>query len=160
MTFFGSMLSDRRSRRLTLLGCCLLAIVAMTKDMVRPRASQASAVSTHPSSLALAASRTERREPVRVTWPVELHKNPFHRWKAPEAQPEPQAEPTNTADLVTAEARSQLTLSSAVVGAAPFAVINGTVVSTGDTISGFQIVDIQPRGVIVRKGGVNVELGF
>lgn len=51
-----------------------------------------------------------------------------------------------------------LKLQSTILGARPRAMINGTLVAPGETVQGFELVEIRPRAVTVKKDGVVVVL--
>lgn len=59
--------------------------------------------------------------------------------------------------VVQAQARA-LILQSTIVSDDPIAIINGTVLRVGDSINGFRVVSISPRGCTMKKRGVTVFL--
>jgi len=59
--------------------------------------------------------------------------------------------------VVQAQARA-LILQSTIVSEDPIAIINGTVLRVGDSINGFRVVSISPRGCTMKKRGVTVFL--
>ena len=71
--------------------------------------------------------------------------------------PEAVDEQTETRRVVALEAKS-LKLKSTLLGSQPRAVINGKLLAKGDTVAGFEVVDVRSRQVTVRKNGVLVEL--
>ncbi|MBI1335680.1 MAG: hypothetical protein GC164_01810 [Phycisphaera sp.] len=57
-----------------------------------------------------------------------------------------------------AQAKKSLTLQSTVLGARPWALINGKVLLVGQEIEGFKLIEVLARGVIVEKESLRVQL--
>lgn len=75
---------------------------------------------------------------------------------AEKSRPEPADENVRIQAVLTAA--EKLTLQSTMQGEQPQAVINGQRVRVGQTIEGFQLLEIKPRQVTLRMNGVDVRL--
>lgn len=94
------------------------------------------------------------REPVRVTWPIELVRDPFRPISAPGA-----IAPARD-DLVRQEALRTIRLQVVAEAEQSWVMVNGRVAREKDVIDGFEIIQIKARAVTVRKEGVDVTIEF
>ena len=69
------------------------------------------------------------------------------------------ADESPRADVVK-QARQELSLQSIIMGEKPYAMLNGQLLTTGQPILGFRIVEIADRYVVVEKNTVRIKLGM
>jgi hypothetical protein len=128
------------------------------------------------SSQVLAAGEGQtghvRRQTVEVDLPEGIQRDLFsfavgsYRRTATEAEAEPlvenksPAQPTD--ETLQAQAVRQsalsLTLQTTILGENPRAVINGQVLRPGQSIQGFVLIRVMPRGVVLSRRGIEVTL--
>ena len=112
---------------------------------------------------------TTAKKVIRISFPEKLARNPFVPvGYSPTKNPETVIAPVEKSSLQPADdnLRTQavlthaekLTLQSTIQGDHPQAVINGQRVKVGQTIDGFELLDVKPRQVILRMNGVDVRL--
>jgi hypothetical protein len=53
---------------------------------------------------------------------------------------------------------AQLKLQTTVMGPSPKALVNGTLVGEGDTVASFRVVKITPRGMVIEREGIKLEV--
>lgn len=121
-------------------------------------ASSSAAGPDSPESL----SQTERAN-WQVTWPTSLRRDLFD-WDVVAAPAPVQVVAVLSQgpgpEVIRQQARESLRLQGVMIDGQPMALINGQLWGVGSQVHGFEVCDIQPRGVTVQKQGVRVTLGL
>jgi hypothetical protein len=84
-------------------------------------------------------------------------KKPGEQGERPKLPLDPAEELLKKQEMIRAEAR-KLSLQSTLLGSSPRAMISRVLVSVGEKIQGFELVEIRSRQVTLRKDGVTVIL--
>jgi hypothetical protein len=82
-------------------------------------------------------------------------------WKGVEKLLSVQADQKEKRDAVIAALKTQaatLRPTSTVMGASPRAMVNGTIVREGDRVGAFQVLKIEPHGIVVESDGIRLAI--
>lgn len=156
--------SSRAARQLRVklawvIGLSLVLAALVTRWMLGLPASAGAAVGAAPDEDALAYPATmtwTRHGRIVVDWPVVVQRDPFRSDRVI---------PSNHAANVKAdaaalaeEARQTLRFTGSILGEQPKAIVNGRLFRKGDVVSGFRILQIEKRQIVVERDGVSVRI--
>ena len=130
--------------------------------MARPEPT-ARATVTVPDPVVVPQKSAQDRPVVHVELPTRLARDLFWLEVANRQDTQVQKSPVEQADEVTTEemvarAKALLELQSTIVGTRARALINGVLVSKGQKIQGFTLVEVLDRKVVLEMNGIQVEL--
>jgi hypothetical protein len=94
-----------------------------------------------------------RQARVVVDWPVVVERDPFRSDRVI-----PPSTGKADAAALAQEARQVLRFTGSILGEQPKAMVNGKLFGRGDVISGFRIMQIEKRQIVVERDGVTVRI--
>lgn len=173
--FKKQLMADRKKAGM-LLGLCMFGLLLwgrlLWREVPRTATATPSALAASPASDSPAAGgvAVEVRKTLEVAFNTDLKRDLFALDEARYPRPEPvkaviaeKSAPKPADDLeerqnkVREQARG-LKLQTTMLGATPRAMIQGSLLKVGESIQGFEIVEIRSRRVVVKKDGVRIEL--
>ena len=133
------------------LSIVLAALVARWMLMLTPASADAAEQPMPDFPASMARSRMAR---VVVDWPVVVERDPF---RSDRVIPPNHGGARSDAELAE-EARQVLRFTGSILGEQPKAIVNGKLYRKGDVVSGFRILQIEKRQIVVERNGVSVRV--
>lgn len=141
-----------RHKRAWAVGLGMVAAAVVTRSMLAMLSSADAAEQPTPDfPPSMARARAAR---VVVDWPVVVERDPFRSDKVIP----PSTGGKSDAVALAQEARQALRFTGSILGEQPKAMVNGRLFGKGDLVSGFRILQIEKRQIVVERNGISVRV--